>query len=323
MGKLFNYFIAVLFCFFSGLSFSCEKNSVTEDQKFGGVTLYLPTCLTSGGRITDGESHIVAYPKYVKPNRNVVLFLSGTGGRPEYSGWVLKAGATAGYRVVSLSYKNKNSVFSICKENRDSKDCYDLVRGSYAFGGDIPNGGFVSERDSITGRLKDLFISLRQRDPLMWDDIVSDSGVVNWERITVAGFSLGAGYAAYIGKKLAVNKVVMFSGPSDWDFNRKEFPNWFSNPSATNYRKYYALAHRGDAFSNISGDSSQLLNAQKILIQSEAVDDVTPESNFLSNTRLFLTNSCAGKEPPEIHSCLYSPSFINAWRNIVFSESDR
>ena len=80
------------------------------------------------------------------------------------------------------------------------------------------NSGSWDPAESIATRLLNALNYLSANDPsessVNWAQFVSAGNVV-WSQVTLAGHSQGAGHAAYMGKHLALARVIMLSGPID------------------------------------------------------------------------------------------------------------
>ena len=141
------------------------------------------------------------------------MFLPGTGGDPAGVRLFLDVAADAGYRVVSLSYDNEPEVMQICARDPDPT-CPGNCRQSRVFGGsgpiDTPSG------EAIVARLTKLLQFLDNRHPEEgWRGYLVD-GAPDWHRIAVAGHSQGGGMAVFLGKRVAVARVPLLSGPLDY-----------------------------------------------------------------------------------------------------------
>lgn len=67
-----------------------------------------------------------------------------------------------------------------------------------------------------------------------------------WSRITVAGHSQGAGHAAYLGKLLSLDRIVMFSAPGDKGSRPGTLAPWLSLPAVTAAARHYGFTHTAD-----------------------------------------------------------------------------
>lgn len=70
---------------------------------------------------------------------------------------------------------------------------------------------------------------------------------MNWSRVVIGGHSQGAGMAAFLAKRVAVARVALWSGPSDYLPAAHGFAPWLSAASATPPERWYAMVHRDEA----------------------------------------------------------------------------
>lgn len=90
-----------------------------------------------------------------------------------------------------------------------------------------------TQSETIVNRLVKLLSYLQEHDaPRRWDGYLLN-GEPNWSRIVVSGLSQGAGMAAYIAKRKAVARAVLFSSPWDFMGASRQLAPWISEPSAT------------------------------------------------------------------------------------------
>ncbi len=71
-----------------------------------------------------------------------------------------------------------------------------------------------------------------------WGDYLI-GGEPNWSRIVISGHSQGAGMAAYIAKRKAVARVVLFSSPWDYVKSSRQPAPWLSETSATPPERWF------------------------------------------------------------------------------------
>jgi len=187
-------------------------------------------------------------PSVVMPNTAVrgaplVLFLTGTGGKPANARDFLKVIAGQGYPVIALEYDDEPAVAQVCPQNPDA-DCSEAFRRMRVDGPNA-NGPGTSPvtnppNEAITVRLGTLLTSLTQTKPGEGWDYYLDGDQVRWDRVVVSGLSQGAGMAAYIAKHHAVARVVLFSSP--WDATSPDHvpAPWLMKPSATPMDRWFA-----------------------------------------------------------------------------------
>jgi hypothetical protein len=178
---------------------------------------------------------------------NLLVFLTGTFGKPPGPTRFLHQAADAGYRVISLDYNDEPAVNVYCPQRPPA--CSADFRRMRTFGDGISiDGSFDnSGAESIVNRLVKLLAYLDREDPQQnWAGYL-DNGMPNWSRIALAGQSQGAGMTAFIAKRQAIARAILFSSP--WDFvapNRKfqTMAPWLSLPAATPMERWFGGYHR-------------------------------------------------------------------------------
>jgi len=138
------------------------------------------------------EPHFIVFDSTARADAPLLLFLPGTGGRPQNASEFLIAGARQGYRVIGLEYVDTPAVQQICPRNPDP-DCADKVRRKRIYGDDATS--LVDDRpeESIATRLTKLLLALDRDHPGQgWSRYLKD-GKLDWTQIAVSGLSQGAG----------------------------------------------------------------------------------------------------------------------------------
>jgi hypothetical protein len=149
------------------------------------------------------------------------VFLPGTKMEPRLHELVLQMGAYAGYRTIGLSYDNRTDPGIDCADRDDCKRCSGPEREEMVTGQDESAYLNILAGDSIISRLRQLLLTLRDDDLRdgsnddQWDSYLGPINKIVWSRIIVAGFSQGAGHAAYIAQRFGANALVMLDGGDD------------------------------------------------------------------------------------------------------------
>lgn len=197
----------------------------------------------------DAGVHNFDSPNLVIPNATVkgaplVLFMTGTGGKPTGPKDFLKFIAGQGFPVIALEYDDEPAVSQTCPSSPD-QDCSEAFRRMRFDLGDGPGTSPVTNtpNETIVARLTNLLRYLTQNKPGEGWDYYLDGDNIRWDRIVVSGLSQGAGMAAYIAKHHTVARVVLFSSP--WDVTGADHvpAPWLSLPSATPMDRWYAEYH--------------------------------------------------------------------------------
>ena len=190
--------------------------------------------------------HLVAFDRSAKTDAPLLVFLPGTGGRPDNTSAFAAVAARQGYRVIGLAYVDEPAVQAICPREPDP-DCAEKVRRKRIYGDDVT--GLIDDRrdESIVSRLTTLLVALDRAHPAEgWSRYLSD-GTPDWTRIAVSGLSQGAGMAAYIAQRTAVSRVILFSSPWDNYGRLHNIAPWVRRGhGATPAERWYAAYHRNE-----------------------------------------------------------------------------
>lgn len=173
----------------------------------------------------------------------LVIFLPGTGGKPQNLTPLLKLLAGQGYNVIGLSYNDTPAVNEVCPQSRDIA-CSAKFRETRVFGTGQSAVVTNSAPESIESRLVTLLRALAQSQPDRGWDLYLDGQTPRWDRIVVSGMSQGAGMAAFIAKRHVVRRVVLFSSPWDVAGPNHDPAPWLSDSSATPPDRWFAEYHR-------------------------------------------------------------------------------
>lgn len=190
------------------------------------------------------DPHLIMYDVNA-PQGKLLLFLPGTNGVPERGPKNLfKAAVEQGYRVINLAYNTKQAVARICRGETlaNDSDCTEKMRTQRVFGDQLMTLIPDEPQDAIVNRLEKLLTHLASTDADGGWDAYLENGQPNWDIISVTGQSQGGGMAAFIAKKIEVNRVIDFSG--GWDFSApKTIAKWYYNDSVTPPERWYGTYH--------------------------------------------------------------------------------
>ena len=220
---------------------------VHDSTDTGALVVYhiVPSSIDTSVRRFDAP-HLVVFDRAAKPDAPLLLFLPGTGGRPDNTSAFAAVAARQGYRVIGLAYVDEPAVQQICPREPDP-DCAEKVRRKRIYGDDVT--GLIDDRanESIVSRLTTLLLALDRAHPSDgWSRYVSD-GKPDWTRIAVSGLSQGAGMAAYIAQRTLVARVVLFSSPWDNYGRMHALAPWVRRGhGATPSDRWYAAYHRNE-----------------------------------------------------------------------------
>jgi hypothetical protein len=179
------------------------------------------------------------------PKERLFVMLPGTGGTPNVQRLILRAGIARGYHVIGLPYRNETTVADYCIGISDV-NCTGNVRREIITGADTSGQIVVDSTNSIFGRLTRTLGYLNTTYPTEgWGRFLA-GGAVDWSVVTVAGHSQGSGHAAYMGKLYSLDRLVMFSGPSDIGTGNGASAAWLSLPNITPASRQYGFTHTAD-----------------------------------------------------------------------------
>ena len=166
---------------------------------------------------------------------DLLVFLPGTGGRPEFYTTFLRYAGTQGHHAIGLAYPNVDAVNDLCAA-APSPTCHEDVRVEVITGQARSPLVGVDATNSIDNRLRAILVWLAANFPAEgWGGFLSN-GEPRWERITVAGHSQGGGHAAMIARLRRVGRAVLFSST--------EPAPWTTSSFATPKSQLYGFVHR-------------------------------------------------------------------------------
>lgn len=185
------------------------------------------------------EPSLILRPASVGAGTPLVLFLTGTGGRPAGGRVLLKTVVEQGYPAISLAYNDVPAVVQVCPRDPDPA-CSSDFRRMRMFGGGPSKVVSNSRAESVQARLAALLVKLDKDHPSEgWDGYLKN-GAPDWSRIVVSGLSQGAGMAAWIARQTPVARVVLFSSPWDFTAPGPKLAPWIDGPGATPPDRWYA-----------------------------------------------------------------------------------
>ncbi len=180
----------------------------------------------------------------------LLLFLTGTGGKGKGPVGFLSLAASLGYHVLNLMYPDDVPA-AACEMDRDptqfEKFRMAIIQGGSASVKNDRSTFTVQPTESIQNRLVKALARLQQLRPREnWGQFLDGDGAVHWQSIAVAGQSQGGGHAALIGIKHSVERVLCFGSPKDFSVRNNAPAAWYSDPSATAKTRFFAFNHRQD-----------------------------------------------------------------------------
>jgi acetyl esterase/lipase len=189
------------------------------------------------------QASYVVFDTEAPSTADVLLFLGGTGTRPDTPSQFLDIAATLGYRVISLAYNDAPAVVGVCSRDPDPS-CSAKVREKRIFGSNVTRRIDDTPDESIVNRLTALLKYLDATYPLEGWRGYLEGDTPRWDRIAVGGHSQGAGMAAFIAQRRRVPRVVLFSSPWDFFGNPARLAPWVGDgPGATPSAVWFGAYH--------------------------------------------------------------------------------
>lgn len=207
---------------------------------------------TSTAITTNLSPHFVINPDpQATPRGRLFVMLPGTRGTPINSREIVRIGAARGYHALGLTYANDVSVQELCGTSPDT-DCAGKVRREVITGEDTSLLINVNPANAIVTRLTVLLQFLQTNFPNEgWGQFI-DNGQPDWDRITVAGHSQGAGHAGFLAKLVLLDRAVMFSSPGDTRVGTMSPALWLSLPNVTPASRQFGFTHTQDSLTPLA-----------------------------------------------------------------------
>jgi hypothetical protein len=182
--------------------------------------------------------------------RELLLWLTGTGGDGHGAQGFSKLAASLGYHVVTLMYPNDIPA-TACANDSDPKSFADfrtaIIQGGQATYQAGRKTLTIERAESIEHRLIKLLQRLQTARPREnWAQFLDPDGNIKWDRVAVAGQSQGGGHAALIGIKHHVARVLCFGAPKDYSKKLDAPAAWYGEKSATPKGLFFAFNHHQD-----------------------------------------------------------------------------
>ena len=169
------------------------------------------------------------------------------------------------------------------------------------FGGTQSQLVVIKKANSISNRILKLLQRLHKINPSNgWDQFYEGSELL-YSKFVLAGHSQGGGHATYLAQKFAVDRVVMFSSPTDYSDKEGKAASWLRNEFATSIDRFYGLTHKRDDTLTISKQYS-IWKDMKLLA---AADTSSADGSNFANFRALVTNfepNTTAKVLPKYHN---------------------
>lgn len=249
-------------------------------------------------------------------SNRLLVFLPGTGGRPDQYSHLLRRAAELGYHAIGLAYHNEYSInFDICAGAPSAVHCHERARREILMG---EESGFdppaVDPDNGVFNRLAKILEYLADRFPDEGWAQYLEGEQPRWERIVVAGHSQGGGHAAMIAMLKGVAGALLFGAT--------EPAPWTMEAFATPPDRLWGLAHAYETSFDAIVRSWEQMGLPGSLVN---VDE--SQAPFEGSHRLVTTRSECRGDPDSrglFHNCpvvdeftplsdLGSPKMIGVW----------
>lgn len=213
------------------------------------------------------DPHYVAFERGVPTSADLLVFMSGSGGRPEGASDFLAVAAHQGYRVISLAYNDLPAVVAVCTRDPDPF-CSGNFRQKRIFGDNALRQIDDKPAESIVNRLVKLLRVLDRDHPDEgWGGYLTNDEP-RWDRIVVTGHSQGAGMAAYIAQRRTVARVILFSSPWDSFGRDRRLAPWVMNGSGvTPSERWFGAYHKKENTAALIAEAYYALQVPKANIR--------------------------------------------------------
>ena len=156
----------------------------------------------------------------------------------------MQAALDGSYRVLAIDYHYDPPGTNLCEPA--SPPCFERYRAQKVFGTGKLAGLEVTQSESILHRTEAALSTLARTYPSEGWSAYLRAGAVKWNRITVSGFSQGAGLAAFLAKRVPVARVVLLSSPWDHYDQTGALASWLAEPSATPPDRWWGVYAAGE-----------------------------------------------------------------------------
>ncbi len=223
------------------------------------------------GRVTHFMAkNLVLYDRLSPADAPLLVWLTGTGGAPLDAGLFLPAAADAGYRVISLEFDDLPAGTTLCDNDVDAT-CFWRYRSARVFGSNTMPALGNAPAEAVVMRLTMLlrYLSSHYADE-GWSAYLRDDEP-NWPRIAMSGQSMGAGMAAFIGKRFPLARVILSSSPWDHYGPSGGLAPWLAQTSATPAVRWVGTYHQREPMARFLERSYAALGLKKQQILIAAI----------------------------------------------------
>jgi pimeloyl-ACP methyl ester carboxylesterase len=188
-------------------------------------------------RNATGQHFAIAPAAGIRTER-LLVFLPGSGGRPDFYRSFLRHAAERGHFAIGLAYENAAAVNKLCA-SAPSPTSQEEERTEIITGAARSPLLIVDAPNSIDNRVRALLAWLdRSFAEEGWGRFLAN-GEPRWDRVIVAGHSQGGGHAAMIARLRVVDRAILFSAT--------EPARWTTATFATPKSRLYGFAHQRES----------------------------------------------------------------------------
>ncbi|HEY1718591.1 MAG TPA: hypothetical protein VGH42_09930 [Verrucomicrobiae bacterium] len=232
-------------------------------------------------------------PELPQDRHQLLLWITGTGGKGKTAVAFCSLAADLGYHVVTLMYPDDIPA-SACANDSNPKSFENFRMAIIKGGQAIYQGGrktiSIERSENIENRLIKLLLFLKEKRPKEhWEQFLNDDGTIKWESIAIAGQSQGGGHAALIGIKHRVARVLCFGSPKDFNKKFNAPATYYSEESATPKNRFFAFNHRQDSVACTQEQLFRNLKALELDAFGSPVDAATENPPY-NHTRILTTS---------------------------------
>ena len=206
--------------------------------------------------------NLVLFNRSSPADAPLLVWLTGTGGTPLDAGLFLPAAADAGYRVISLEFDDLPAGTGLCDGSADPA-CFWRYRSARVLGTDMAPDLEHAPAESIVTRLTMLLTYLDTHYPDEDWRAYLHEGAPDWPRIAMSGQSMGAGMAAFIGKRVPLARVILSSSPWDHHTPGDALAPWLEQPGATPVERWVGVYHQREPMAPVLARAYAALGLRK------------------------------------------------------------
>ncbi|HOJ36759.1 MAG TPA: hypothetical protein PLI27_00695 [Ignavibacteriales bacterium] len=225
------------------------------------------------------EPHQILFRKKAKP-KQLILFFQGSYGKPGGYKYFKSSVLDSQNMIIDLRYPNDWLTFEKCQAVLD-EHIFDKFRYEIMFGKNLHLTIKVDTSNSLMNRFKKLLYYLKNNTTIDVNFLFDDNGNIDYSKITVCGFSQGAGMALLFGGLHPVNRIVLFAGPVDSNFVMKKVASWVTDSINISNKNIYGLLNKYDYYYNYTLNVWKKIGGHKYDIITNEKPNISYRNNFV------------------------------------------